>query len=545
MAETNLIVAHAFNSNGIGINGTMPWYIKEDLQHFRTITTEVPQSITISPANTSANLSTASQNIKYINAVVMGRKTWDGLPDKFKPLPNRINVIITANPQLLELAHPVTLDATNNSAVLYSKWEDYENVINKFQEKYNTNVLNNGQKVIISQIFIIGGEKIYRLALEQKRINRMYITEVYIPSNMVKDIKFDAYFPKYDAGSNFSSINKFHIEDVSEFKLASKDNCIWFRFLKYNSIYSRNAVTGDIVKPWVNKEETAYLAIMENILNNGVEEVDRTGVGTISLFGVTQSFDLRDTLPITTSKRIPFRFIFEELKLYISGKTDNKILQSQGIHIWDGNTSCEFLNKRGLSHYETGDMGETYGFNMRHYGAEYKGCGVDYPLNAGIGFDQLANVISLIKTDPTSRRIIIDLWNPATQHKAALPSCLFYYQFKVDTKAKLLNLNIVLRSSDYFLANSWNAVTGALLVHMICNLEGVNLTPGTLKVFSNDTHLYKTHLDQVRENLSRIPYPYPKLVVKRKYANIEDFVFEDLELLGYKSYPAIKADMAI
>jgi thymidylate synthase len=103
----------------------------------------------------------------------------------------------------------------------------------------------------------------------------------------------------------------------------------------------------------------------------------------------------------------------------------------------------------------------------------------------------------------------------------------------------------VLRSSDYFLANSWNAVTGALLVHMICNLEGVNLTPGTLKVFSNDTHLYKTHLDQVRENLSRIPYPYPKLVVKRKYANIEDFVFEDLELLGYKSYPAIKADMAI
>ena len=533
MSSTNLIVAHAFNTNGIGINGTMPWYIKEDLQHFKIITTETPKTGSISSVS----------NIKYINAVVMGRKTWDGLPAKFKPLGNRINVIITTNPKLLENTIPNTLDSINNTAVIYSKWEDYENAINIFQGNYN--ILHPDENIIISQIFIIGGEQIYRLALEQKRINKMYITEVYLPGNMVKDIKFDAFFPKYDTGSNFSSINKFHIEDVSEFKLASKENCIWFRFFKYNSIYSRHPITGDIVKPWVNKEETAYLAIMENILNNGIEEVDRTGVGTISLFGVMQTFDLRDTLPITTTKRIPFRFIFEELKLYISGRTDNKILQSQGIHIWDGNTSREFLDKRGLSHYETGDMGETYGFNMRHYGAEYKGCGVEYPLNAGVGFDQLANVINLIKTDPTSRRIIIDLWNPATQHKAALPSCLFYYQFKVDTKSKLLHLNIVLRSSDYFLANSWNAVTGALLVHMICNLEDINLTPGILKVVSNDTHLYKTHLEQVRENLSRIPYPYPKLVVKKKHSNIEDFIFDDLELLGYKAYPAIKADMAI
>ena len=534
MAETNIIVAHAFNSNGIGVNGTMPWYIKEDLQYFKTITTEVPLSISI----------TADTNIKYINVVVMGRKTWDSLPSKFKPLPNRINVIITTNNELTKLNSTI-LDS-NNSAVLYSKWNNYESVLNKFQENYNIcgNTCDN-IRLIISQIFIIGGEQIYRLALEQKRINRMYITEVYLPGNIAKDIKFDAFFPRYDTGSNLSYINKFHIEDVSAFKLASKENCIWFRFLKYNSIYSRHPITGDIIKPWINKEETAYLEIMENILNNGIEEVDRTGVGTISLFGVMQTFDLRDTLPITTTKRIPFRFIFEELKLYISGRTDNKILQSQGIHIWDGNTSREFLDKRGLSHYEIGDMGETYGFNMRHYGAEYLGCGVEYPLNAGIGFDQLANVIHLIRTDPTCRRIIIDLWNPSTQHKAALPSCLFYYQFKVDTKSKLLNLNIVLRSSDYFLANSWNAITGALLVHMICNLEDINLTPGTLKVISNDTHLYKTHLDQVRENLSRIPYPYPKLVVKRKCSNIEDFVFDDFELLGYKSYPSIKADMAI
>jgi thymidylate synthase len=480
-----------------------------------------------------------------MNAVVMGRKTWDSLPDKFKPLPNRINVIITSNADLLSTPKPDTVEPNTDCAVIYSSWDNYEAELIAFQDIYSRQT----SRLIISQIFIIGGEQIYRLALAQKHINRMYVTEVYIPSNITKDIKFDAVFPKYDntegVGSEFLAINKFHIENVSEYKLASEATGIWFRFIKYNSIYARQTNTGEFVRPWVNTEETRYLSIMADILANGVEEIDRTGVGTISLFGVMQTFDLRDTLPLTTTKRIPFRFIFEELKLYISGRTDNKLLQAKGIHIWDGNTSREFLDKRGLQHYEAGDMGETYGFNMRHYGAEYKGCQVEYPLYSGIGFDQLANVINLIKTDPTNRRIIIDLWNPSTQHKAALPSCLFFYQFKVDTKAKLLNLNIVLRSSDYFLANNWNTITGALLVHLICNLDGIELTPGILKVISNDTHIYKTHIEQVRENLRRIPYPYPKLVIKQKKSNIEDFVFEDLELLGYRTYPAIKADMAI
>jgi thymidylate synthase len=232
---------------------------------------------------------------------------------------------------------------------------------------------------------------------------------------------------------------------------------------------------------------------------------------------------------------------------YLSGKTDNKILQAKGIHVWDGNTSREFLDKRGLSHYEEGDMGQTYGFNYRHFGGEYKGCSVDYGLGTenSVGFNQVANVINLIKTEPSSRRIIIDLWDCSTVHKAALPSCLCKYQFNVNVVKKELNLAIYLRSSDYFLANNWNSCCGAILVHLLCNLEGIDLTPGELTVFIADAHLYKTHLEQVKINLERRPHPFPKLIVKDKKSDIMDFKFEDIELLGYKSYPNIKAEMAI
>ena len=192
--------------------------------------------------------------------------------------------------------------------------------------------------------------------------------------------------------------------------------------------------------------------------------------------------------------------------LYLSGQTNNKILNEKNIHIWDGNTSREFLDNRGLNHYQEGDMGETYGFNFRHYGGFYGTCNDNYN---GIGFDQLEYVLYLIKNDPNSRRIIINLWNPATMNKAALPACLCFYQFYVDTKNKKLNLQIYIRSSDYFLANNWNTLTGAFLVNMICNLKDINLTPGKLTVITGDTHIYKNHIDQVNENLTRTPRHLP------------------------------------
>jgi thymidylate synthase len=283
---------------------------------------------------------------------------------------------------------------------------------------------------------------------------------------------------------------------------------------------------------------------MKEILETGYECVDRTNVGTYSKPGQCLKFDLRKHFPVSTSKKMPLRWVFEELKLYISGKTDSKILSNQGITIWDGNTTREFLDKRGLTDYPEGDMGETYGFNFRHYGGQYINCHTEY--GPEVGFDQLGYVINELKNNQTSRRIIINLWNPATSHKAALPSCLFYYQFCVNQVNKELNCIIHMRSSDYFLANNWNTCTGAILTHMLCNLEGIDLTPGDLTVMISDAHVYKSHLKYIYCNLTRDPYPYPKLIIKEKKKNIEDFTYKDLELIGYKSHDAIKgAPMAV
>jgi thymidylate synthase len=294
----------------------------------------------------------------------------------------------------------------------------------------------------------------------------------------------------------------------------------------------------------VNLEEMSYLDLMKTILEKGSSNNDRTGVGTLSIFGSMLKYDLRNSFPLSTTKKMFFRGIFEELLFFLSGQTDNKILQDKNIFIWDGNTTREFLDKRGLSSYEEGDMGQTYGFNFRHFGGEYKGCKVSY--GDDVGYDQLRNVIELIKNDPYSRRIIIDLWDCSTLNKTALPSCLCKYQFNVNVDKKELNLAIYLRSSDYFLANSWNTCCGALFVYLLCHLEGIDLIPGDLTVFIGDAHIYKSHIEQVKINLERKPFPYPKLLVKGdKKKNITDFVFSDVELIGYNCHPAIKAEMAV
>ena len=341
--------------------------------------------------------------------------------------------------------------------------------------------------------------------------------------------------------------NKIVITDVSPFHKSIKTDTnghpYYYRFITYNSKkYNK------IDELSFKSEEDEYLKLMRNILYSGVSNDDRTGVGTLSIFGSMLKYDLRDTFPLCTTKRMFFRAIFEELMFYLSGKTDNKILQEKNIHVWDGNTTRDFLDKRGLQHYEEGDLGQTYGFNFRHFGGEYKGCSFDYGTGTeqSIGYDQLANVIHLIKNEPGSRRIIIDLWDCASIHKAALPSCLCKYQFNVNTIKKELNLAIYLRSSDFFLANNWNSTCGALLVHLLCNTEGIDLTPGELTVFIADAHLYKSHIDQVKLNLERTPLPFPKLLIKgEKKKDINEFTFEDLDLIGYKAYPNIKAEMAI
>lgn len=521
----NLVVAYTFNKQGIGKDGVLPWHIPEDMAHFKTLTT-------------------SKQNI--YNIVIMGRKTWDSIPEKFKPLSNRYNIILSNDDEYKQKQIEKYANYSG-VGVKFTKWEtlfnsEYLDIEKEIKEKYNSNskAIDNSIPIQI-EYYIIGGETIYKQAIQSNYNLIIHATEIYTQSNI--PIECDTFFPK---------IEKQVINTVSPFYKSStmfNNGTIWYRFITSSRL---NTSICYHPPPFYTTEHN-YLNLMRTILETGQSNDDRTGVGTLSIFGAMLKYDLRDTFPISTTKRIFFRAVFEELMLYLSGKTDNSILQAKDIHVWDGNTSRAFLDKRGLQHYPEGDMGQTYGFNMRHYGGQYTDCKTIYP--ESYGYDQLANVIHLIKNDPYSRRIIIDLWDPANIDKASLPSCLCKYQFNVNVAKKELNLAIYLRSSDYFLANNWNTCTGALFVHLLCNLDGIDLVPGELTVFIADAHIYKSHIEQVKQNLERSPYPYPKLIVKgynnggananTKRKDILEFKFDDIELIGYKAHPNIKAEMAV
>lgn len=379
------------------------------------------------------------------------------------------------------------------------------------QEQENCIVLKNINDVMryvksnknIESSFVIGGEQIYKEFLNQKLVSDVYATEIH------ENYKCDTYFPK---------LNNFVENSNVEFDKFSFVN------YKYNNI-----------------EEQQYLTVLKDILHKGIKKEDRTNTGTLSTFGNQMKFDLsNDTFPLLTSKKTFFRGIVEELLWFLSGNTDAKTLMNKKIYIWNGNTSREFLDKKGLTHYPVGDIGPTYSFNFRHYGAQYFTCNDDY---TGFGYDQVKEVLRMIKEEPNSRRIIINLWEPTTIDKVALPPCMFFYQFYVDTVNKKLNCHCVIRSSDTFLGLPFNIGTGALITNIFAHLT--DLTPGELTITTSDTHIYLNHIKQCTEQVSRLPRPFPKLKIKRKVSRIEDFKYEDFELLNYNPYPEIKGKMAI
>ena len=230
--------------------------------------------------------------------------------------------------------------------------------------------------------------------------------------------------------------------------------------------------------------------------------------------------------------------VLKELLWFIKGSTNAKELQDEGVRIWDGNSSREFLDKQGLHHLEEGDLGPVYGFNWRYWNADYKDCKTDY---TDQGVDQLKNVIDLLKNDPTSRRIIMTSWNPSTLNQIALPACHTLCQFYVVKNR--LSCHLFQRSNDEFLGKPFNIASYALLTYMLAHI--CNLEPDTLVISGTDCHIYKTHVQQVREQLKRKPYPFPKLEINRKITNIDEFRCEDFELKDYKCHPTITARMAI
>lgn len=287
-----------------------------------------------------------------------------------------------------------------------------------------------------------------------------------------------------------------------------------------------------------NHEEYQYLHLVKSILEKGHKKSDRTGTGTLSIFGAQMRFDLSKHFPLLTTKKLYWKGIVEELLWFIKGNTNTRDLAKKNVHIWDANGSRQFLDSVGLTHYEEGDVGPIYGFQWRHYGAQYSGCHADYKEQ---GIDQLSQIIATLKSNPDSRRIVMNAWNPIDVPKMALPPCHIMCQFYVAEGR--LSCQMYQRSCDMGLGVPFNIASYALLTRMIAHV--CNLLPGELIHTLGDTHIYLNHIEALKEQITRQPKPFPVLQFKRDISNIDDFCYEDIELKNYEYHSNLKMEMAV
>ncbi|MEN9853866.1 MAG: hypothetical protein RIS77_561 [Pseudomonadota bacterium] len=258
--------------------------------------------------------------------------------------------------------------------------------------------------------------------------------------------------------------------------------------------------------------------LMRHVLDHGAKKSDRTGTGTLSVFGHQMRFDLSEGFPLVTTKKLHLKSIVYELLWFLSGNTNNQWLKERGVSIWDEWAAPD------------GDLGPVYGYQWR-----------SWPAPNGQHIDQIKEIIQTIKTNPDSRRIIVSAWNVADIPKMALAPCHAFFQFYVaDGK---LSCQLYQRSADIFLGVPFNIASYALLTHMVA--QQCSLDVGEFIWTGGDCHLYSNHLEQVELQLSRKPYSLPQLKIHRKPDSIFDYQFEDFEIVGYESHPHIKAPVAV
>jgi thymidylate synthase len=419
----------------------------------------------------------ATTQIYKKNVIVMGYNTWKTI---YKPLPNRLNIVISKN------------HLPNNEEILWIN----ENKL-QFYKSPQELLLNSNYN---NHYWIIGGKQIYDWFINNNLIDKMYITEINADFNC--NLKF--IFNKNEWILSKNNINPF-ISDLN--------------------IYIK-----------INNEEQNLLNVINDIIKNGNEREERTGVGTKAIFGGQLHFNLNN-FPLMTSRSHSLRFIFEELMWILRGERDVKILEEKKINIWTPNSTQEFINKQNLDiSILEGDIGESYGHNMRMFtGTDNK------------PYDQLENVLYLLKNNPNSRRIIICLWNPAGVKRAALPPCLCWYQFFVRkiNNIQFLDCQAMNRSSDILVAGGWNIATASLLTYILA--KATNMIPGKLSWVYGDAHIYLNNINSAKELVKRTPVEYPKLFIKKNINSISDIVnltFEDLLLLNYNPVkPQIKMMM--
>ncbi|XP_031477103.1 putative bifunctional dihydrofolate reductase-thymidylate synthase isoform X1 [Nymphaea colorata] len=493
---------------GIGKDGKLPWKLPSDLKFFKEITT-----------------TTSSPQKK--NAVIMGRKTWESIPHEYRPLPGRLNVVLTRSGSFdIATAENVVICGSISSALELLAAPPYS--------------------VSIESVFIIGGGQVLREVLNSPACDAIHTTEVH------SDIECDTFIPTID----FSMFQPWY----SSFPLV--ENNIRYCFATYVRVRSSPAEPSVLEEGLVSSveqandkfeiqkfsflpkfiferhEEYVYLRLVQDIILNGYQKEDRTGTGTLSKFGCQMRFNLRKTFPLITTKKVFWRGVVEELLWFISGSTNAKVLQEKGVHIWDGNASRDYLDSIGLTEREEGDLGPIYGFQWRHFGARYTNMHADY---TGQGFDQLLDVINKIKRCPDDRRIVLSAWNPTDLKLMALPPCHMFAQFYVANGE--LSCQMYQRSADMGLGVPFNIASYALLTRMIAHV--CDISPGDFVHVIGDAHVYRTHVRPLQEQLQNLPRPFPVLKINPEKKDIDSFVAADFEIVGYDPHKKIGMKMAV
>jgi dihydrofolate reductase/thymidylate synthase len=519
-----IVATSKLSKYGIGLNNSLPWNSRKEMNLFKELS-----------INSFFKKDNSNDNI-----VIMGRNTFESIPEKFRPLKSRINMIIS-NSYFNDKYNNQNCIWINRNCAYFKSIDDCFKYINDYGEEEN----------LKGDIFVIGGSKIYNQLFNHENLRYVFMSD--LKNNKTEDNKFnvDSYLDFNE--DNFTKKYESSFED---------DNDVSFNFNIYQKngldIKNNNEINPNIVnmfqsikslEPYtfnnINHPENEYLSLLKDILKNGTKRNDRTGTGIISVFGRQLRFnDVDKHFPLLTTKRVFWKGVSLELLWFLSGNTNANKLKEQGVHIWDGNTSREFLDNYGLNHYETGDCGPFYGFQWRHFGAKYENMNTDY---TNQGYDQVKWCINEIKNNPTSRRLIVSAWNAGVLKEMCLNPCHVMYQFYCDPENKQMSVHMYQRSADVFLGLPFNIASTATFLHLMCYMTGYK--PKDVIVSLGDAHIYNNHIEQCHIQLERMPFDWCQLSIEpengRVIENIEDFKYNELKLINYKSHKTIKAEMAV
>lgn len=430
--------------------------------------------------------------------LIMGRRTFDSLGGQ--PLQGREHWVITRTPEA-----GVAMDNVRYMTMTEACTAAAE-------------ACSNGRRVMI-----VGGESIYEHFLMSGGVQRLYVSYV------------DRTVPVPEGAK--AVVARFPVNALEGYELvnAEPSRDVGVQYLTY-------VLKGTEV---AKRPEAAYLRLLEEVRQHGQERPDRTQTGTLSSFGHQMRFDISTHVPLLTTKFTAWKSCLKELLWFLRGDTNALDLRAQGVPIWDGNTTREFLDGRGLTDLPEGDIGAGYGFQWRHFGAEYKTCKEDY---SGKGVDQLEALERGLREDPYGRRHILTAWNPTALSRMALPPCHIFCQFYVTCapgQPMQLSCHMYQRSVDMFLGSPFNIMSYTALTYILAARLG--MVPKELVISTGDTHVYLDHIAAVDLQLKRCMLPPPILRVSSEVATKrwEELSMEDFTLYGYVHHPVIKAKMSV